>query len=126
MQKAPEARYAGTPEVIAALEPLAGDAPVPAPRPAAERRPAAPTLSAAPRSDRRGAAMTDTVRAAERPTPTSPTRPVPAPEPRKAAAKSAPRPAPQRSWEERLGPIGIAIVAVIACAAAWLVTWKLF
>jgi hypothetical protein len=35
-------------------------------------------------------------------------------------------PATARSWEERLGPIGIAFIAIVACAAAWLVTWKLF
>jgi serine/threonine-protein kinase len=29
-------------------------------------------------------------------------------------------------WEERLGPIGIAVVAVLACAAAWLLTRGLF
>jgi len=37
-----------------------------------------------------------------------------------------PTPGGQRSWEDRLGPIGIALIAIVACAAAWLVTWKLF
>jgi serine/threonine-protein kinase len=31
-----------------------------------------------------------------------------------------------RSWEERLGPVGIAIGAVVACVAAWLVASYLF
>jgi serine/threonine-protein kinase len=30
------------------------------------------------------------------------------------------------SWDERLGPIGVAIAALVACALAWLLTWKLF
>jgi serine/threonine-protein kinase len=129
MAKAPEARYADAQEVIAALEPLAGDAPVAAPRPAAERR-AAPVLSDTPRPGRREAALADTVRGGERAAP--PARPVPAPAPRPARAARDPVPgaaepetAP-RSWEDRLGPIGIALVAVLACAVAWLVTWKLF
>jgi serine/threonine-protein kinase len=31
-----------------------------------------------------------------------------------------------RSWDERVGPIGITIFAVAACVIAWLVTYKLF
>jgi len=34
--------------------------------------------------------------------------------------------APSRSWEERLGPIGIALSAIVICVLAWLLTWKLF
>ena len=30
------------------------------------------------------------------------------------------------NWEERLGPIGIAVSAIIMCVLAWLLTWKLF
>ena len=30
------------------------------------------------------------------------------------------------SWEEKLGPIGIALGAIVMCALAWLLTWKLF
>jgi serine/threonine-protein kinase len=31
-----------------------------------------------------------------------------------------------RSWEERVGPIGIAVFALLACALAWWVTYKFF
>ncbi len=126
MKKAPEARYATTREVIEALEPLAGDAPA-SPRPVikapAERRPLPPSLSDTPAPERRtnpGPAMKEAVRP-----PAPPARPVPAPRPpvQQPAPGTA---APSRSWEERLGPIGIALLAVVACAAAWLVAWKLF
>ena len=30
------------------------------------------------------------------------------------------------SWDERLGPLGIALCAVLVCAAAWLLTRGLF
>jgi serine/threonine-protein kinase len=32
----------------------------------------------------------------------------------------------RRSWEERIGPIGIAVFAIVACAIAWFVTYKFF
>jgi serine/threonine-protein kinase len=134
MQKAPEARYGSTREVIEALKPLAGD--VRPPRPsrapaAAPRRPVAAPLHDTPRPERRGTpggALGDTVRAPERTSPSPPARPVPAPAPRPNAAPgtAAFPPAPSRSWEERIGPIGIALLAVFACAVAWLVAWKLF
>jgi len=28
--------------------------------------------------------------------------------------------------EERLGPVGVTIGALVLCALAWLLTWKLF
>jgi len=31
-----------------------------------------------------------------------------------------------RSWDERLGPVGIALAAILACVAAWAVAWLLF
>jgi hypothetical protein len=31
-----------------------------------------------------------------------------------------------KSWEERIGPTGLAIFAVIACAIAWYVTYRFF
>jgi hypothetical protein len=31
-----------------------------------------------------------------------------------------------RSWEERLGPIGIAVCAILACVLAWFLTYRLF
>jgi serine/threonine-protein kinase len=129
MQKAPEARYPGTHELIEALEPLAGDVPplrpsrAPAP---VERRPAPPSLSDTPRPERRPVPAPNG-RNPERP-PSPPTRAVPAPAPRQApSAPAAAFEAPvSRSWEERLGPVGIALLAILACAAAWVVTWKLF
>jgi serine/threonine-protein kinase len=143
MQKAPEARYASTREVIEALEPLAGDAPVvsakPAPRAAAaERRPAATSPSAdTPWPERRAApaaAMSEAARGPERPKAKPPARPVPAPAPRTDPAPArepmsdpaAFDPPRRRSLEDRIGPIGIAAIAIVACAIAWLVTWKLF
>ncbi len=126
MQKAPEARYGNTREVIEALEPLAGDAPAPRPALRSERRPALAGLGDTPRPDRRhpSAALSKPLRPMAAPPARSVAAPAPArqPIPKPAApALSAPR-----SWEDRLGPIGIAIIAIIACAAAWLVTWKLF
>jgi serine/threonine-protein kinase len=32
----------------------------------------------------------------------------------------------KRSWEDRMGPIGIAVFALLACALAWFVTYKFF
>jgi serine/threonine-protein kinase len=130
MQKAPEARYGSTRELIDTLKPLAGDAPVlPEPaaaRPALERRPPAP--AATPRAERKR----DPKNSAVRPRTGPSERPVPG-EPRKAPAAargekqvSAFDPPVRRTLEEQLGPIGIAAIAIVACAAAWLVTWKLF
>ncbi len=147
MQKTPEARYGSTREVIEALEPLAGDVPAPQPLPraaAVERRPTAPARPASsarrpagpsetPWLDQRvvpPAARTDPARRPERPAAGPPQRPVPAPTPTAGRAAipnpSAFDPQGQRTWEDRLGPIGIAAIAIVACAAAWLATWKLF
>jgi serine/threonine-protein kinase len=156
MKKEPAARYASTAEVIAALEPFAAAAPRPAARPMARapqpppaRRPAPPAPaiddevalggpSAAPRV---APALSDTARNGARHK-TPPPGSVPAATPRATPAVKPPRPSilpsretvppepiepePTRSWEERLGPIGIALCAVLACAAAWLAAWKLF
>src|SRR5262249_14957441 len=35
-------------------------------------------------------------------------------------------PAPKRRWAERLGSVGIAVFAVVACVVAWLVTYLFF
>src|SRR5262249_25438716 len=35
-------------------------------------------------------------------------------------------PATAETWEDRLGPIGIAISALVVCALAWLLTWGAF
>jgi serine/threonine-protein kinase len=56
--------------------------------------------------------------------------PVPGPRPVPAAARvpQVPPAAGKQSgtWEERLGPIGIAICAVLACILAWFLTYRLF
>ncbi len=36
------------------------------------------------------------------------------------------REGPRPSWDERLGPVGIAIAAVVVCGLAWLLMWWLF
>ena len=60
---------------------------------------------------------------ASAPTPPAPSRPA-----ADRAPKAAPAPpaSPTMSWEERLGPVGIVVSALIVCALAWLVTWRLF
>jgi len=63
------------------------------------------------------------------PAPALPPAPAPesvAPEPREREVPGNVRDGPGLSWEERLGPMGIAIGAVVACALAWLLTWGLF
>jgi serine/threonine-protein kinase len=143
MKKTPEARFGSAREVIEALEPLAGDAPAPRPAPrssAGDLRRSG--LGDTPRPERRNpssAARSGTARLPERKGVAPPSRPVPAPAAPAPRTAPAPQPeretfgatatmddAPARSWEERLGPIGIAFIAIAACAAAWLVTWKLF
>jgi serine/threonine-protein kinase len=49
--------------------------------------------------------------------------PAPTPEPQPAAPEPASAP---RSWDERLGPIGIALCAIAACALAWFITRNFF
>jgi serine/threonine-protein kinase len=126
--------------------------PVPeAPRPAAAKpQPAAvaaaaladtpptPGRVAAPESTPRPALAAfslPTRQSLQQPPPAAP--PAPIPEPPKAAPKPIPATAtlipgafiddqPSTSLEERIGPLGIAAGAILACVLAWLVTWKLF
>jgi serine/threonine-protein kinase len=181
MQKAPEARYPKTADVLEALQPFvtmptgvrAEPARTASGEVAAKPRshktlalPADPTRTPPPRGEElpapkrmtgaqpmpRGsaAALSLPSRQSLRGTGAAPSRPAspppaatepsdenlevlartPPPRPAKPAARPAPRPEPQprdyRSWDERLGPVGIAIVALIACALAWMLTWKLF
>jgi serine/threonine-protein kinase len=132
MKKAPEQRYATAREVIEALAPLAGER-----RRRSTVRPAisdiraqAPALADTPRRDRHPPALSDTPRAPERPAAPPPKRPVPAPPPvaERAPVVSSPEfeQPTKGNWEDRLGPIGVALIAILACAAAWLVTWKFF
>jgi serine/threonine-protein kinase len=138
MQKAPEARYGSTRQLIEALEPLAAAAPPPPSRAAARsasvKRPVAiPVSPNAPKPQRRGAPPApggEKARGPERPKPAPPERAVPPPAPRTAPARPSFSdaavfdPPLRRSLEERVGPIGIAAIAIIACAIAWMITWK--
>jgi serine/threonine-protein kinase len=156
MQKAPENRYGSASEVVEALRPLAPHAPgasAAAPRPTA--RPVAPRPSPAavrptpvveslrgpepifPEPSRSPGPSTPTPRpAAASALPNRQAlRGMPVATPAAESPVALPRDrevpgfvegSPGLSWEERLGPIGIAIGAIVACALAWLLTWKLF
>jgi serine/threonine-protein kinase len=174
MQKAPEARYATTSEVIEALRPFAKapatsmEAPAlaaqPASHPPEKTRPQAPPTDETPRPALRADELS--LPRSPAPAPAMPSRQTlglpggrivrkggaktPAavavsPSPHPAVVADAPKPEPSRprsaaeqashpglqayptvSWEERLGPAGIAIGALVVCALAWLVTWRLF
>jgi serine/threonine-protein kinase len=59
----------------------------------------------------------------------------PAPLPTRASVAESPkerevpgyvREGPRPSWDERIGPTGIAVAAVVVCGLAWLLTWWLF
>jgi serine/threonine-protein kinase len=141
MKKAPEARYAATGEVIEALRPLAGSAPAgarPAPRPAASvpaetprpalEPPARPVAPAAvpPRSQSQLALPSrDSLRGA--PTRKAPPVPEPRPHDNPDRDETAPQRQPaEKSWDEKLGPIGVAAIAVVSCALGWAITMFLF
>jgi len=156
MQKAPENRYGSAGEVVEALRPLADSAaPAPrvparaaAARPQAARTaPAATGRAAQPASEPAQGVSPSTPTPCPKAAGTLPTRqalrggkasaPAPAPKPPPAPEPVAEEPherevpgnvlnGPRLSWEERLGPMGIAIGAIIACALAWLLTWGLF
>ena len=138
------ARRTRSDRFLAALEPFIGDAPLPRPKPAA--KPAAKPASVrverktsdTPWPERKSPApssMAETTRSTSRPTPPHGKKPVTPPAERPAKARTPakdvieeidPFQPPKPTWEERLGPIGIAICAIVACAVAWLVTWKWF
>jgi serine/threonine-protein kinase len=149
MQKTPEARYASTAEVVQALRPLAPSIPLPArpvvrPAPAREApqdngHPIAPPASETPRSVTSAAAPAraiptngglpsrQTLRGTAAPA-TPEATPV-AEEPRsreRVIPGAVDDSAVGRSWEERLGPLGITIGAIIACGLAWLIAARLF
>jgi serine/threonine-protein kinase len=147
MQKAPPDRYANTADVLEALRPFAGPLatqgrqafrPVPRePRPAASGGeaarplakstiPAAPGLPDVPRppskptlSKRSGS--TDNMAPAAK---ASPAAPAHGPSRAELGLDKDAKPTPP--WDERMGPIGIAVFALVACAIAWLVTYKFF
>ena len=141
MKKAPEGRYASAGEAVEALRPLAQAAPAGA----------RPQTAA-----RQGSAQADTPRCATEPTArsTSPSAPTPRPQgqvalPSRNSMRGAPgqkpvsvTPAPhqeeeseadeataaadKKGWAENFGPIGIAVIAVAACAIGWVVTMFVF
>ncbi len=152
MKKVPEGRYGSAAEVVEALRPLADAAP-PAPRPAPRAQAAreaaqAPARAAAP-------AHVDAPHAAPEPPARSASPSAPTPRPqgqvslpsrntlRGGAGQQAAAAAPvdheqehdadearpfrrERTWDEKLGPVGIALVAVVACAIGWAITMFLF
>jgi serine/threonine-protein kinase len=156
MQKAPEKRYASAGEVADSLRPLADQPAVSAPkpvRPATNRPPSSARQGPAARppseSGRSVGPSTPTPRPVA--TGTLPTREavrgstapaasaslvpaVPALPTRAAVTEPANErevpgyvaEGPPPSWDERLGPLGIAIAAILACAVAWILTWALF
>lgn len=160
MQKAPEARFATSGEVVEALRPFAKAPPgrvasgVRATQPRNEltqkSRPQAPVMDDTPRPplrtdlqpftspggpvpavpSRQSLLGTKATPASEVKTPAMPTATAGSAIPSREAAESSPGaglPAyPRVSWEERLGPVGIVVSALVVCALAWLVTWKLF
>jgi serine/threonine-protein kinase len=145
MQKEPDNRFRNAAEVIEALrpfapssassplamirarqlrerglEPVRGPGTGDLPRPGGSRPPApAPNLPS--RETLRAPASTRDTPVP----PSSPPAPAAAPEP--SLQNFAPvAEESQRSWEERLGPLGIALGAILASVLAWLLTWHLF
>ncbi|HZT80943.1 MAG TPA: hypothetical protein VFA26_11995, partial [Gemmataceae bacterium] len=52
--------------------------------------------------------------------------PRPAPVAERFAPAAVPAQPAKRPWDERMGPLGIALCAVLACVVAWFLTYKLF
>jgi serine/threonine-protein kinase len=150
MQKDPGHRYATTAEVVEALRPFAftnapvkrplpgatrpmspssrlpGSTPLPPSPKAKETAPSAPPAPRAPVAPDVKAKLNG-LRPNGRPAPASKPTPTPPPPARKEQVAQQPQPpvaaaAPSKTWDQKLGPIGIALIAIIAGAAAWLVT----
>ncbi len=144
MQKAPEARFASTSELVEALRPLAGartaasaappsrpTSPVATPNLSSARsispstptpKPAAmgslPTRSSLRVSKAAPPAPEPEVKAPARPEPT------PAPAQGRVVPGAAPEPEAPVAWDERLGPVGIFVSAMVACALVYaLAVW---
>jgi serine/threonine-protein kinase len=134
MQKVPANRYGSTSEVVEALRPLATPASggratraLPRPTPAREPRPERPPAAAVREPVARPPAAP-----ASRPAPNGASLPTRQSLNPAAAAAPAPRPVPVaapepatksgRSWDDRMGPFGVAACAVLACVLVWLVT----
>ena len=138
MNKAPQDRYASIGDVAEALRPFAAESgarrsgpnSVRALAPSAQlaastsvppvKPPAAPV--APPRSSQPVANAEVNARLAGlRPARTQPTPPA-QPEPAVAAVAAPVATVSKRTWDQRLGPLGIALVAILAGAAAWLLS----
>ena len=135
MAKAPQDRFATIGEVAEALRPFVTEggprrsnaggramapsarlaAPPPARAPTAAARPLQPTVNSEVNARLAG------LRPNRHPAPPAlaPAQPAPAAQPQAAAET---HPETRRTWDQRLGPIGIALVAVLAGAAAWLLS----
>jgi serine/threonine protein kinase len=148
MQKTPESRFANAGDVVEALQPFA-QTPV-----RAANLPRASNLRGHPVERLRASArsLADTPQPASRPTPEPPARTAtngpllptrnslrggqqapaepkvetPAQPAAKAEVPEVVEESGRRSWEDRMGPLGIAAAAILACVVAWLLTWKLF
>ncbi len=136
MAKAPQDRFPSAAEVAEALRPFATE-PAPRrpahgpPRPVAPSRlasstpmpaksspPQPPPLPPQPRGSNPDInARLASLRPGHKPAPAEPV-----PEARPLPQPPTALPAPPKTWDQRLGPIGIALIAIIAGAAAWLVT----
>jgi serine/threonine-protein kinase len=147
MQKNPEARFACFADVVAALRPFAPLMPAshrPLIRASGGRDPAsdpARTAIAAPAAKPRppeaepvpprniqaptGLPSRQTLRAPV-PEESDQADPASTPVPRRAPAAPSLEDGPTGSWEDRIGPWGIAVGAIAACILAWLLTWHLF
>jgi serine/threonine-protein kinase len=155
MQKKPENRYANMADAMEALRPFARMASVvPKPflranqlrdRAPATARPHSAPLNDTPRPAAPAAIHSNTAAPAAVHSnivaPASPSRPAvveatpaapeiiiaePAPLPDRSTFAAPEVKTPSASWEDRLGPLGIAIGAIVACILAWLLTWHLF
>jgi serine/threonine-protein kinase len=140
MAKEPNQRYVSTAEVAEALRPFAAEA---APRRPGAVRPVAPSARLAPSTPlpatskvaptaapapsqpplraanpHAAAEVSDRLKGLRPAKPAAPPVAAPAPAPVASQVKTALKP----TWDQRLGPIGIALVAIIAGAAAWLLS----
>ncbi len=92
----------------------------PRPEPRGEPRPERAPASLPTRQSLRGVGPGAATPQAAAPEPTPARAPVE--RPRSATFDQE----PALTWEERLGPMGVAVAAVVLCVIAWLLTWKLF
>jgi serine/threonine-protein kinase len=139
MQKVPENRYGSTTELVEALKPLAATAP-PVQRDAAPAtRTSAPAVSVSgsrsvapstptPKPQNIGVLPTrSSLRGAQQPAPAPATEAKPEPKPQPDAERVIPGASDEQSstaWDERLGPIGIGISALVACGVVYaLAVW---